>query len=398
MKKALLLLLLASQVSLSAVQAQETTTSQDQTTIAETTQVEGTEADTASFDWTPYTEDIITQSGGIVSFNPLFESSEPIVVENDKAAFSIDAYTYLELNNTQSNQTGHVVFLQVTYTNKSDQTIDVQPTLYGSIVGVDSAVSSEVEGFSDEFNLFSLVMDKDRILEPGESLTGGLVFAFPEEQNEALLAAGQLVVESPVVLPNAEASLADAILASENLILPISEDAATKASAQGEFYPDRVTVDVWGDKAMIESDTPGQAVNVGDVEVVLEGYQWTDFTPNDDRADRFVDFKDGVVLLTAEVRVKNNSDTNIRYGSTTGLLTLNDSIRYMNEIMLEEGDTNVVIKKGEEGVHYLVFALSKDDFNLYQDRSAVLEVNLINESFSKHNASGDYVFTIREAE
>src|SRR5699024_5799033 len=92
-----------------------------------------------------------------------------------------------------------------------------------------------------------------------------------------------------------------------------------------------------GDKEMIkEKSDIGEKEDIGDDYVVeLEGYQFTEFTPNSEEAPRFSNFENGIVLLTVKFIVENNGSENIDLSGISSKLTVNDAVKSLiNESML----------------------------------------------------------------
>src|SRR5699024_10976508 len=119
--------------------------------------------------------------------------------------------------------------------------------------------------------------------------------------------------------------------------LALNEDGADNISENEKFYQDKATFENIGDKEMIkEKSDIGEKEDIGDDYVVeLEGYQFTEFTPNSEEAPRFSNFENGIVLLTVTVIVENNESQNINISGTSSKLTFNDSAqRLPNECML----------------------------------------------------------------
>ncbi len=102
----------------------------------------------------------------------------------------------------------------------------------------------------------------------------------------------------------------------------------------------------------------GESQELGDTTVTLEGYQFTEFTPNMDEAPRFEDFN-GVVLLTVNFALDNKTDENIGLGSISSTLTVDDSWWQLNEGMLTNYRISEVIESGESGELLQVYVLEK---------------------------------------
>lgn len=397
MKKLLVTLLLASQVTLSAnlVMAQETTTTEtdvETTEVAETT-VAGTEG--VNSDWSVYEADLTSQ-GDKIEFEQLFTNDKPTVIENDEAKFSVDRIAYYKFTNPEDTaQSFNGVFVEVTITNKTDKELYLQPAFYGDIVGVDRAISSATATFnSEELDFFKKVMASENVLAPNSEIKGAFILQVAPDEIETLEKEGVIYIENPVVIRTKD-DYSTTVFPDGITPIAISVEGIASVEEQSKFYADKATVNKLGTKTMVEEKEVNETVSYSDIDVTLNGYQIVDFVPNADEASRYADFKDGVVLMTLDVTVKNNSDRVVRMENTNGSLTLNDNFRFLNEGMLETSEVDVLLNKGDEGQRYIVFALSKDDYELYKERSMTVSINVYNENYETINEYDSLLFNLK---
>ncbi|MGQ0519250.1 DUF5068 domain-containing protein, partial [Bacillus sp. D-CC] len=75
--------------------------------------------------------------------------------------------------------------------------------------------------------------------------------------------------------------------------------------------------------------------------VTLDGYQFTQFTPNSVEAPRFANFKNGIVLLTVKFKLDNKDTQDVSLSPISSTLRVNDGTQYtINEGMLLNYDYN----------------------------------------------------------
>lgn len=383
MKKLLLLLAITSQLPLASVIAQETTTETSQSEMAET-----------SSDWSQYEQDIEGRSP--IKLTQVFQENTPRELSQNGVTFSVTRYAYYEA--VEGDDRGGLYFVEVSYQNKTDQPVFIPGTYYGMIEGVSASISSSRVALSDALDIFKETMNKKSQVAPGETFTGVFALGIEEDEREELDKAGKLMLETPVILPSETASVSEAYLPSEKWALSISQATSEAQTQQASFYPDAITKNNLGEKTLLQAASNlMKSEDEKGITVTLNGYQWVDFVPNSDQADRFKDFKEGVVTLTVEFTVVNQSNQILKLDSTSGVLTLNDSVRMMNEGLLEANEA-VELNQGEEGKVYLVFAMSKDDYQLYENRSVEVEVNLYDQNFKKVNEIDEFDFDIRDVD
>lgn len=381
MKKLLLLLAMTSQLPLASVIAQETTTETSQSEMAATRS-----------DWSQYEQDIEGRSP--IKLTQVFQENTPRELSQNGVTFSVTRYAYYEA--VEGDDRGGLYFVEVSYQNKTDQPVFIPSTYYGMIEGVSASISSSRVALSDALDIFKETMNKKSQVAPGETFTGVFALGIEEDERENLDRAGELLLETPVILPKEDALVSEAYLPVEKWGLSISQANATNQAVQASFYPDAITQNHLGQKTMLqEANNLMKSEDENGVRVTLNGYQWTEFVPNTDQADRFRDFKNGVVTLTVELTVTNQSNRTIQLDSTSGVLEFADTYRMMNEGLLEANEEKQ-LTSGQEGKVYLVFAISKDDYTLYENRSVDLEVNVYDSNFSQINAADDFDFEIRD--
>src|SRR5699024_26188 len=131
----------------------------------------------------------------------------------------------------------------------------------------------------------------------------------------------------------------------------LSEDGEERVSNNAAFYNDKVTNEDMGDKKMLkEKDDIGDSEELRGVTVILDGYQFTEFTPNEVEARRFSGLENGIVLLTVKFDIDNQDDADVSKNSISSKLTLNDGTQYtLLEKMLLDYRNDDLVKSGETG-------------------------------------------------
>ena len=107
-----------------------------------------------------------------------------------------------------------------------------------------------------------------------------------------------------VLVPTAQSDMDDfeTIIGSKGrFTIAISDEGAESVANNSQFYEDRVTFEKLGEKTLLkEKSDIGESKELGDATVTLEGYQFTEFTPNAEEAPRFSSFTNGMILLTVK--------------------------------------------------------------------------------------------------
>lgn len=318
----------------------------------------------------------------------LYENKESQVHEMDGVSVSLDEYTVVELNdfhddfsipfNDETN--GAVIIAKYTVTNELDKDVYYMPAFYLSFTGADKAYNNYRDLLPEEEQLDSkLPPSDDYVLKAGESVTGYYTYPFGETHFDKALDVSTVAVE----VPAAEAVKGDfgnPIGKVGQFTLSLNAAGAEKVTANEAFYKDRVTTDDMGVKKMLkEKSNIGKSEKLGDVTVTLDGYQFTEFTPNEVEAPRFVDFKNGIVLLTVKFTLDNKGSDAIGLSSMTSKLTVNDGLQYMfDQGMLLNYSYDDLIDAGKSGEYLQIYTLDKEQYEkIWKDKPFELEIGPI---------------------
>nr|WP_246521257.1 DUF5068 domain-containing protein [Ornithinibacillus massiliensis] len=331
--------------------------------------------------------------------NVLYENKESQVHELDGVTVSLDAYTLVELNDFHTNfdipfndeTDGGVIIAQYTVTNELDQDVYYMPTFYLSFTGADKAYNNYKELLPEEEQLpEKLSPSNDYTLKAGESVTGYYAYPFGKSHLQQALDVGTVAIE----VPSAEAEKGDfgnPIGKDGKFTLSLNEAGAEKVAANEAFYKDKVTTDDMGEKKMLKEESDiGESEQLGDVTVTLEGYQITEFTPNEIEAPRFTDFNNGIVLLTAKFELDNKGSEPINLSSMSSKLIVNDGSQYiLDQGMLLNYRYGDLIEAGESGEYLQIYTLDKEQYDkIWKDKPIELEFGPIRGEEAKDLSKG----------
>ena len=158
--------------------------------------------------------------------------------------------------------------------------------------------------------------------------------------------------------------------------LALNSDDAEKISSNAAFYQDKVTFENMGEKKMLkEKSGINNSKQLGDVNVVVDGYQIAEFTPSAEEAPRFTNLKNGMALLTAKFKLDNKGTSEIGLFSLSTKLTVNDGSQYLrSERMLLKLGSNDIIKPGEANELLQVFVLDQEQYEkIWKDKAFEME-------------------------
>lgn len=146
-----------------------------------------------------------------------------------------------------------------------------------------------------------------------------------------------------------------------------------------------------GEKKMLKEESDiGESEQLGDVTVTLEGYQITEFTPNEVEAPRFTDFNNGIVLLTAKFDLDNQGSEPINLSSMSSKLIVNDGSQYiLDQGMLLNYRYGDVIETGDSGEYLQIYTLDKEQYEkIWKDKPIELEFGPIRGEEAKDISKG----------
>ncbi|WP_265459609.1 DUF5068 domain-containing protein [Enterococcus sp. HY326] len=374
--------------------ASATSTSETSTTIS--TETSSEPASVGS--WSEI-DQMLQEKTEAESMEVLYESNEAIVNEAEDVSVIVEGYQYLQIENFSRDfripfgdqfEVGGVVLLAVTFENNSDATVYPDANFSMSVTGYDSSIARNNSLIEND--LVSQMVSASYAVPAGESVSGFIAMSVAPEAMEKIdeYQEGTLSL-SAVYSVESSFKSEDTIVASKDVRIPFSGSGESSVS-DGEFYSDKLTVENWGEKTLITSEEIGETAEFEDISVSFDGYQVSDFSPNEDQSSRFSNFETGVVILTAKVTATNNSSTVLNFDGTSATLTVG-SVKFMNQNSLEVAPDVPELSTGETGTKYIAFLLDKDSYDkLYKDQSYVLDVSLYNTDFERLTMIGDVDF------
>ncbi|NGP45632.1 DUF5068 domain-containing protein [Bacillaceae bacterium SIJ1] len=317
----------------------------------------------------------------------MFESAEPQSHDMEGVTVTLDEYALVELTDFHTDfsikfddQTnGGVILAKYTVNNGTDSDAYYMPMLDASYVGGDQFVGNYKDLLPEEEQLpTKLSPSNDYLIKAGEEVTGYYAYPFGEEQLNTIMSQGSIDIQ--VTEPQSDKDDFGSVFGEKGLFtISLDQASADKAEATASegFYADRITSQNMGEKTMITNkEGIGDSQTIGDFTVALDGYQFTDFTPNEDEAPRFESFNNGIVLLTVKFNIDNQSDTEVAHSSLTSKLTMNDGSQYtLNEGMLMPYSNDKMIEPGSSGELLQVYPLDKEQYDkIWKDKAFEVEL------------------------
>lgn len=313
----------------------------------------------------------------------LYENDESQDHEMDGVTATLDGYTLVELNDFHRDYNipfdeetdGGVVIAKYTVDNDTDDDLAYMPTFNMSYVGAEKDIDNYHELLPEDEQLpEKLSPDDDYELAAGDEITGYYTYPFGADRLDDVLDEGEADVEVPQ--PQEDIDDYSTALGDEGqFTLSLDDEDSDEGSESDEeddenkendddFYEDKATSENMGDKEMLDSESDvDQTDTLDDVDVTLDGYQFTAFEPNDEEAPRFEDFDDDVVLLTVKFAIDNGGDSEIGKGSMESKLTLDDGSYLLGEGMLLDYSNDDTIEDGDDGDLLQVFVMDKDMYD-----------------------------------
>lgn len=338
----------------------------------------------------------------------LYANDEPQVHNLKDIAVSLNAYTLVKLDDFHTDyaipfrdQTdGGVIIAEYTVKNDGDEDAYFMPSLDVTLThdGVEVYHTNNRDLLPSEVQLDTkLDHDSKYLIPAGEAITGYVAYPFGKEQLNTAVDLGTI----DVLVPTAHAKEDDfgtSFGERGRFTLAVNAAGDESVATNSGFYEDRVTFEKMGDKEMLkEKSDINETQKLGENTVTLEGYQFTEFTPNADEAPRFESFANGIVLLTAKFEVENNGSENIETYGMNSKLTVNDGSQYMlNEGMLLKLGTNEVIEPDDKGELLQIFVLDQEQYEkIWKDKAFEIEVGPLKNEESKDISKGKRVtFTL----
>lgn len=322
------------------------------------------------------------------SISELYSSKEPLTINQGKVKVIVDTYGLAEVKDFNQdfsipfgNQTdrGGILLLKVSVENEEDKDIYFSPTFSVSFTNAKKDYTNTKSIFPDMKDNLSSMFVKEKKVSPKEKRTGYLPIAIDAEALDQILQLGEVSLSVPPAYTSEDTVKREDMIGEEQKIaLPLSAEGDKTVAENAKFYEDKATINNMGTKTMIESkDNVDQSQNQDQVDVTLKGYQVTEFVPNDETAPRFSNFNNGIVLMTIKYLVKNDSQSKIRFSSSSSTLIVNDGQqKVLSEGMLINNDSSL-LEPSNEKEFLQVFAMDKEQYDkIWKDKSFRTELTL----------------------
>ncbi|MET3726849.1 hypothetical protein ABID52_000430 [Fictibacillus halophilus] len=199
----------------------------------------------------------------------------------------------------------------------------------------------------------------------GEKTSGLITFMITEADYQTMTSVKPKFVIEASAAPNKDFSGMQDFMQEKIFDFAYSGEQAKASASEQKFYPDLMSANNLADKKMIFEKTGiGQKQTVGDMEVTLEGVQYTEVIPTAGNESRFEDAE--LVALTVKTMIKNNGKKEIDIYNVPGKVTIDkDRGSALSNAFAEPRDPKSV-KPGEEKEKYTVFLFRKDEFQLFK--------------------------------
>jgi len=288
---------------------------------------------------------------------------------------SVDEYQIVSLKDIHKDYTyvfddqpeGYIVTAKVTLENTTDKTMYYTPTMNIQVANDFQVFPSQSRLFvKDEDTLFS--KDKEDISKftAGEKVTGLVTFALTNEEYQSLATVNPKFVIEGGAADND--SFKGSFKGDATYDFIYSDDQKEQLASKPDFYQDELLLKDMAEKKMIfEKKDIGQTQVLGDVNITLDGIQYTEVIPTEAYKEAFVDFGDsGIVAITMNFIIDNTSQEPVSAYWTSGKLIVDDTrATYLSTGQLEPEGVDE-IKPGEKGEKMIVFLLRKDEFGIFK--------------------------------
>lgn len=341
------------------------------------------------------------------SMTSLYSNQEAQKVDLDMLSVSVDGYELLQLGNINSNfktpfnnklDKGGVLLIHYTVNNQGMDELFYTPSFSFTYTGGSKAYTTTTDLLSNDIpNIGKKISNSKFKIEAGQVEAGFIAYAIDQDALKQIQELGTITLEIPEAYRK-ENSFKIEDKVGEKKFVPLSLTSANESEeeASGELYQDKATVENMGEKKLLTSKgNLKESKEFQDIKVELEGYQFTEFIPNEVEAPRFSAYKNGIILLTSKLSVTNNSSTPIDLSSSSSILNVNDNSEYiLSEGMLIQDIGLELLEKGDTKEWIQVFVLDKESYNeIWKDKNFDLNLRLRNSESETLSQGDDLSFT-----
>jgi hypothetical protein len=381
--------------------ADEEESSTEETTASENNEDKTNEETTADSKAATFPEliDYMKTTTDAEETKVFYEHTEPQTHEMEGVSVSLDAYSLVGIKDFHTDYSipfddetsGAVILAKYTVKNDSDKEVFYMPRFdltYSSGLVYNNDYK---ELLPEDQQLFEkLHPDSKYAIKAGESVTGFVAYPFGTAELETVMGEGSALIEVPAAQAKAD-DFGNPIGKEGKFTINFDEAGAKETESNKEFYQDAVSIENMGDKKMIEQkEGIGESKELGDATITLDGYQFTEFKPNEMEAPRFENFKNGIALLTVKFNVDNKGSANIALDNLRSNLYVNDGAQYqMNEGMLSPHDYGEIASAGGTGELFQVYVLDKEQYDkIWKDKAFNIELGPLYDDNAKDVSKG----------
>ncbi|MFC0523392.1 DUF5068 domain-containing protein [Pontibacillus salicampi] len=261
---------------------------------------------------------------------------------------------------------GYVVTADVTIHNTKDKAM-----YYNNMYRIQ--LSNEVDYIQSDTNR-TFVDDQypssEKESEPskyaaGEKVSGLISFTLTKEEFQAVKNVNPKFIIEGGVADNKQYS--GAFQEDATFDFAYSGEQSKENASNDAFYPDRMTNDNLADKKMISDQKVNESKQIGDVNVTVEGVQYTEIIPTKGNEQRFSNFGDsGIVSVGVKVNLDNQSEQTLSIWNVGSELTIDEGSGIANANLMAEPRNPRELEAGEEGTKYHVFLFEKKNFETFE--------------------------------
>src|SRR5690625_3624690 len=265
------------------------------------------------------------------------------------------------------NLEGYAVTIDVTTENTRDKPVIFNNSMDIRTEDRNDYMPFKMNHFVAEDKQAEWSTDKIGVYEPGDKHDFFMVASLTNEQFEKIESSDAKFIIEGGASEDLE-GFSDQFGDEEVFDFTYSGESASKSSDTPDFYKDKITTDNIAKKDILYEDTELDATEkIGDAEITVEGLQFTELTPNEASEEMFSDFEDGIVALTLQVSVDNQSDEMIYNDGFNGWMDVNNGeARYQSQGSLENA-TDREIQPGETGERQLVYVFDQKYYDIYEE-------------------------------
>lgn len=328
--------------------------------------------------------------------NSLYSDFESKDFQKGKLKVTLEGYEILEVKDfgndysiqyKDNTDEGGVMIAKYSVENEGDEDIFYSPSLDFSIGSDKRSYRSAKNMIPEDFeDMNSTFVKNKHIVKGKEKITGFYSYSINKEAFDKMKAEGFIDLSIPAAYKQDGFKSEDRIGEDEKVKLAISKDGEKTLTEKNSFYQDKVSTDNWGEKKLLkEKKDINETTNFKGIDFTLNGYQFTEFTPNAEEARSFKDFENGMVLLTVDLSVTNKGETGIDLQISSSFLSVNNgSQRIMNQGSLINNLTKNILAVGEKEEHWLqVYILDQEQYEkIWKDKDFIMDIKVTSEDVS----------------